>query len=79
MQRFSHRVETLEPGRVTRHALLTGNQVSSYRQVLDLLLRDGAFRQFLSGVLASGGVAWLHVRLEGAPKYYAYRPYARAT
>ncbi len=198
MQRFSHRVETLEPGRVTRHALLTGNQVSSYRQVLDLLLRDGAFRQFLSGVLASsefvsfrwetppitlgridrpfefvlvndpqldgqpgpevfqahfdeaddsalvlaipnlgrtatlvvprpldaarayphiaafvrtapepqqhalwqcvaatayrelsdrpmwistagGGVAWLHVRLEGVPKYYAYRPYAHAT
>jgi len=25
---------------------------------------------------AGGGVAWLHVRLEGTPKYYAYRPYA---
>ena len=25
---------------------------------------------------AGGGVAWLHVRLEGSPKYYAYRPYA---
>jgi hypothetical protein len=27
---------------------------------------------------AGGGVAWLHVRVEGAPKYYAYRPYATA-
>jgi hypothetical protein len=27
---------------------------------------------------AGGGVAWLHVRLEGTPKYYAYRPYANA-
>lgn len=27
---------------------------------------------------AGGGVAWLHVRLEGTPKYYAYRPYAEA-
>lgn len=25
---------------------------------------------------AGGGVAWLHVRLEGTPKYYAHRPYA---
>lgn len=25
---------------------------------------------------AGGGVSWLHVRLEGVPKYYAYRPYA---
>lgn len=24
---------------------------------------------------AGGGVAWLHVRLEGVPKYYAHRPY----
>jgi hypothetical protein len=27
---------------------------------------------------AGGGVAWLHVRLEGTPKYYAHRPYANA-
>lgn len=27
---------------------------------------------------AGGGVAWLHVRLEGVPKYYTYRPYANA-
>ena len=27
---------------------------------------------------AGGGVSWLHVRLEREPKYYAYRPYARA-
>ena len=27
---------------------------------------------------AGGGVAWLHVRLEATPKYYAYRPYAEA-
>lgn len=27
---------------------------------------------------AGGGVAWLHVRLEKTPKYYAYRPYANA-
>ena len=25
---------------------------------------------------AGGGVSWLHVRIEGSPKYYAYRPYA---
>lgn len=25
---------------------------------------------------AGGGVAWLHVRVEGQPKYYSYRPYA---
>jgi hypothetical protein len=25
---------------------------------------------------AGGGVSWLHVRIEGTPKYYAYRPYA---
>lgn len=25
---------------------------------------------------AGGGVAWLHVRIESEPKYYAYRPYA---
>ena len=25
---------------------------------------------------AGGGVNWLHVRIEGTPKYYAYRPYA---
>jgi hypothetical protein len=25
---------------------------------------------------AGGGVAWLHVRVENEPKYYAYRPYA---
>jgi hypothetical protein len=24
---------------------------------------------------AGGGVAWLHVRLDDTPKYYAYRPY----
>ena len=24
---------------------------------------------------AGGGVAWLHVRLDSYPKYYAYRPY----
>lgn len=28
--------------------------------------------------VAGGGVAWLHVRLDKAPKYYRYRPYARA-
>lgn len=28
---------------------------------------------------AGGGVSWLHVRIEGVPKYYAYRPYARDT
>lgn len=27
---------------------------------------------------AGGGVAWLHVRLENRPKYYAYWPYAGA-
>jgi len=26
---------------------------------------------------AGGGVAWLHVRLEGTPKYYSFTPYAR--
>jgi hypothetical protein len=26
---------------------------------------------------AGGGVSWLHVRIEGEPKYYTYRPYAR--
>ncbi len=25
---------------------------------------------------AGGGVSWLHVRIEGVPKYCAYRPYA---
>lgn len=25
---------------------------------------------------AGGGVAWLHMRIERTPKYYAYRPYA---
>ena len=25
---------------------------------------------------AGGGVTWLHVRIEGEPKYYDYRPYA---
>jgi len=25
---------------------------------------------------AGGGVSWLHVRVEGIPKYYTYRPYA---
>jgi len=25
---------------------------------------------------AGDGVSWLHVRVEGTPKYYAYRPYA---
>lgn len=25
---------------------------------------------------AGGGVNWLHVRIEGRPKYYAYRPFA---
>lgn len=25
---------------------------------------------------AGGGVTWLHVRIEGEPKYYGYRPYA---
>jgi hypothetical protein len=25
---------------------------------------------------AGGGVSWLHVRVEGVPKYYSYRPYA---
>ena len=25
---------------------------------------------------AGGGVSWLHVRIEGTPKYYAHRPYA---
>lgn len=28
---------------------------------------------------AGGGVAWLHVRIEGSPKYYSYRPYANDT
>jgi hypothetical protein len=27
---------------------------------------------------AGGGVSWLHVRIERVPKYYVYRPYARA-
>jgi hypothetical protein len=27
---------------------------------------------------AGGGVAWLHVRIDREPKYYSYRPYARA-
>ena len=27
---------------------------------------------------AGGGVSWLHVRIEGVPKYYSYRPYANA-
>lgn len=27
---------------------------------------------------AGGGVSWLHVRIEGKPKYYSYRPYANA-
>lgn len=27
---------------------------------------------------AGGGVAWLHVRIERTPKYYAHRPYADA-
>jgi hypothetical protein len=27
---------------------------------------------------AGGGIAWLHVRVEATPKYYAYRPYADA-
>ncbi len=27
---------------------------------------------------AGGGVAWLHVRLDDKPKYYAYDPYRRA-
>ena len=26
---------------------------------------------------AGGGVAWLHVRLDARPKYYAHRPYAQ--
>ena len=26
---------------------------------------------------AGGGVAWLHVRLDSAPKYYTHRPYTR--
>jgi hypothetical protein len=34
----------------------------------------GAERLWVS--TAGGGVAWLHVRLERRPKYYAYRPYA---
>lgn len=25
---------------------------------------------------AGGGVSWLHVRIEGVPKYYRYQPYA---
>src|SRR5262245_35458775 len=28
---------------------------------------------------AGGGVSWLHVRIEGVPKYYVYRPYRDAT
>lgn len=27
---------------------------------------------------AGGGVAWLHVRLDSRPKYYAYRPFAQS-
>jgi hypothetical protein len=27
---------------------------------------------------AGGGVAWLHVRLDNSPKYYAYAPYRRS-
>jgi hypothetical protein len=26
---------------------------------------------------AGGGVAWLHVRLDDRPKYYAHAPYRR--
>ncbi len=36
--------------------------------------RLSARRQWIS--TAGAGVAWLHVRLDDAPKYYAYRPYA---
>lgn len=41
-----------------------------------LVRRIGAQPLWLS--TAGGGVAWVHVRLDQRPKYYAYRPYRDA-
>ncbi|MEQ8652982.1 MAG: hypothetical protein RIC87_11005 [Kiloniellales bacterium] len=52
-------------------------QRALWREVASQAKRLLSDRPFWLSV-AGGGVAWLHVRLDKAPKYYRYRPYTRA-
>ena len=56
-----------------------GQRLALWRQlgavVTEVLSERGDAPLWVS--TAGGGVAWLHVRLDSAPKYYTHRPYTR--
>lgn len=54
-----------------------GSQVDELWQVVGHTVKTHSGKKNLWLSTAGGGVAWLHVRLDSYPKYYAYSPYTQ--
>jgi len=72
--------QIVEPGAYTHLASFVrrapAGQVAALWACVAATARDKLSAKPLWVSTAGGGVSWLHVRIEGTPKYYAYRPYA---